>query len=1042
MARTLELIIEANLTGDKDVRDLITSLQKEHSLKIKVTQNNLKQASKDIEKSAENARQAWERFNYSIMDKPDQLAAKFKNMRGVIEKGFGFEEGAENASAEAKKAYSKLNEWFRKENEKLATTMQSGGKKASDGFVSAFGSLGGLAARFTFYRFAVQRIAQDTAQLAQAMIQPSVEVEALQMRLDSLYQSTVKGAMAYEKFAGIASTIPFELKEVTNAGAQLKAFGMSATESLKAIADLAAFMGTDIVYAANAAGRLWAGGWGAADVLRERGVTSMMKSFNDIKDASKLSLEAVREAFMKTLTDPKAGIAGATEKLARSMKGLLSNMQDSWYMLRAEIGERFLPVLKEGTKWATKFMRELSETNLEKTIRELRQIGGAAEDIRKLEKIKLELELLGVEKQIKAINTENKSLEDIQNKINKNTQYQTSLIKTQGEAEANLIAIRKSEEEGKLNKRTTQIMINKMKAEQKLLGANLAMNIASNTSLKALRQNTEDFIEENSKRLKQLDEEGEKNYDLLEVMQKKLLLEEQISLLGKPIDETNTTPEVNEEELNKARNTWENYWRSLQTKREQIKLEEIDMIAALNAYRDKAGYKEESEWYETRHKMITDNTTKLYAELDRMEDEDDERKKQKENDRIEGIFQKELQVASYKKELGVASNKDLMEIYGRYLEWLETAYGEDSAAYQKVLSEKNRAAENWHDEQIDHWKDHHKAAVKAIDAIGDAWSTMWNEMLIEGWQGMNSLQKMWDAAWRSAVQGIADITKEWIKKSAIELMVQEETSGSKAALMESEVAAKEASETQKQAAIARTASVENGIVSSTVLSNAVQYSSDAATKAITETAKQSSMTQTAVISKITAASEMLDDKGVIATELGESAAKVMSQWADKGPFGWAAGSTQVLAMVETMVGIIASIRPQLGFAGGGYTGDGNKYDLAGNVHRGEFVFTSEATRGQILGLDLLHNFMKAGGNLLDVLIPSIDLRAAVMAPGAGSFMAGDPQVLQELRAIRGEVAGLKTSINEMPDKFIPVQRDTDVYNANKRIEKRVSRRRF
>ncbi|NBM98598.1 phage tail tape measure protein [Proteus sp. G2660] len=48
----------------------------------------------------------------------------------------------------------------------------------------------------------------------------------------------------------------------------------------------------------------------------------------------------------------------------------------------------------------------------------------------------------------------------------------------------------------------------------------------------------------------------------------------------------------------------------------------------------------------------------------------------------------------------------------------------------------------------------------------------------------------------------------------------------------------------------------------------------------------------------------------------------------------------------------------LGFAEGGYTGVGGKYDPAGVVHKGEFVFTKEAT--QRLGVDNLYRLMDAG----------------------------------------------------------------------------------
>lgn len=49
-----------------------------------------------------------------------------------------------------------------------------------------------------------------------------------------------------------------------------------------------------------------------------------------------------------------------------------------------------------------------------------------------------------------------------------------------------------------------------------------------------------------------------------------------------------------------------------------------------------------------------------------------------------------------------------------------------------------------------------------------------------------------------------------------------------------------------------------------------------------------------------------------------------------------------------------------GFAGGGYTGDGGKYDPAGIVHKGEFVFTKEAT--QRIGPKNLYRLMRGYAN--------------------------------------------------------------------------------
>ena len=44
-----------------------------------------------------------------------------------------------------------------------------------------------------------------------------------------------------------------------------------------------------------------------------------------------------------------------------------------------------------------------------------------------------------------------------------------------------------------------------------------------------------------------------------------------------------------------------------------------------------------------------------------------------------------------------------------------------------------------------------------------------------------------------------------------------------------------------------------------------------------------------------------------------------------------------------------------GFAEGGYTGDGDKYEPAGVVHKGEYVITKEKTKEIRSVLDFIHN---------------------------------------------------------------------------------------
>lgn len=106
-----------------------------------------------------------------------------------------------------------------------------------------------------------------------------------------------------------------------------------------------------------------------------------------------------------------------------------------------------------------------------------------------------------------------------------------------------------------------------------------------------------------------------------------------------------------------------------------------------------------------------------------------------------------------------------------------------------------------------------------------------------------------------------------------------------------------------------------------------------------------------------------------------------------------------------------------GFAGGGYTGDGGKYEPAGIVHRGEYVFDAKATKGNEAYLAALHQTLRgyAGGGLVGGPTPaamSIDydrLTRSMLAarPLTGDVhISGDPTVYRRELQRQDQAAGL------------------------------------
>tara|TARA_R100000353_G_scaffold27404_2_gene23100 strand:- start:4832 stop:7090 length:2259 start_codon:yes stop_codon:yes gene_type:complete len=229
-------------------------------------------------------------------------------------------------------------------------------------------------------------------------VQTSMQFEAVKVRLNSMFGSVERGTKAFNTFNKVAATTPFTLSDVVEAGAALTAFGTNAEKMIKPTADLAAFMGVSATEAAQALGRAFAGGAGAADILRERGILQLIRDFKGIDDLSKVSLPDFRKALEETLLDPSAGIAGATDRLAQTMTGLVSNMSDAFTRMSAALGDLInmrgvVSTLTNAFSGLAKMFTEMGETTLETSIRELGELGDAAVELR-LEMLNLRMQSL------------------------------------------------------------------------------------------------------------------------------------------------------------------------------------------------------------------------------------------------------------------------------------------------------------------------------------------------------------------------------------------------------------------------------------------------------------------------------------------------------------------------------------------------------------------------------------------------------------------------------------------------------------------------
>ena len=233
------------------------------------------------------------------------------------------------------------NTWF-------INVKSKGIKKTNRDVKKLKGNMGGLnkTVRNLAIGFGALYLGKSLLGAAKGAIETAGQFESLRIRLNNMYGSVQRGGQAFDEFNKIAATTPFQLKNVVEAGASLKAFGVDAENMIKPVSDLAAFMGVDVVEAAQAMGRAFAGGAGAADVLRDRGILQLIKDSQGIKDLSKLTIPEFRDVMVKALSDPSTGIVGATDKLAKSWEGTISNFKDGVDRLKAAIGTALIAKLK------------------------------------------------------------------------------------------------------------------------------------------------------------------------------------------------------------------------------------------------------------------------------------------------------------------------------------------------------------------------------------------------------------------------------------------------------------------------------------------------------------------------------------------------------------------------------------------------------------------------------------------------------------------------------------------------------------------------
>lgn len=202
---------------------------------------------------------------------------------------------------------------------------------------------------------AAQSAVRALARGLSSVIQTSAAFEQLEIRLRTLLGSQQEANKAIENFVNLSARTPFSVKQIVEGAATLSSAALGNREQLelltKTAANLAAVTGLSFQEASSNLQRALAGGIGAADLFRERGVRALVESIQEIPDLTKVSLDELEQAFVDTF-GPNGTLGTSAADLANTLGGALSNVDDAFTNLKDAIGDALAPGVISGAREA------------------------------------------------------------------------------------------------------------------------------------------------------------------------------------------------------------------------------------------------------------------------------------------------------------------------------------------------------------------------------------------------------------------------------------------------------------------------------------------------------------------------------------------------------------------------------------------------------------------------------------------------------------------------------------------------------------------
>jgi len=170
-------------------------------------------------------------------------------------------------------------------------------------------------------------------------------METFEVRLQVLLGSVSEAGTLFKELATFAGSVPFEYKDIMEAGTQLAGIMRGGSKEIQTwiplVADLAAATGTSITVTTSQIMRMLSAGAQSADTFREKGVLAMLGFTAGVS----YTAEETKKRLMEAWTTIGSQFAGATDKLRTTWTGVISMLRDSWFKFSATIGKELVPSL-------------------------------------------------------------------------------------------------------------------------------------------------------------------------------------------------------------------------------------------------------------------------------------------------------------------------------------------------------------------------------------------------------------------------------------------------------------------------------------------------------------------------------------------------------------------------------------------------------------------------------------------------------------------------------------------------------------------------